>query len=125
MEIGWIGDIGGANTVAAGDGGQSLNVRAEDSFERAGLRLAQLGELRRHVRDRAVMLTQLQTGPGPLGRRRIADIGQRLGQFGHSARLVRRVGHQAGQALRPMLRATSASPADSRRNRTAMVARSS
>jgi hypothetical protein len=55
-----------------GDRGQSLDVRAEDAFERARLGLAQLRELGGNVRDRAVMLAQLHTGRGALGTSSVA-----------------------------------------------------
>ncbi len=49
--------------VAVADGGQPLNVRAEQSGEHLGLRLAQLGELGGDVRNRAVVLAQLLPVP--------------------------------------------------------------
>ena len=54
---GWDRDVRGADPVAVGDRGQSLDVRTEDAFERARLGLAQLWELGGDVRDRAVVLT--------------------------------------------------------------------
>ena len=54
----------GADTVAVGDGGQSLDVAAEHRREHLGLGLAQLGELVGHVRDRAVLLAELVAVPG-------------------------------------------------------------
>jgi hypothetical protein len=41
------------------DRSQTLHGRAEQPAERLGFRLAQLRELGRHVRDRAVMLAEL------------------------------------------------------------------
>ena len=52
-------DVGGADAVAVGDGGQSLDMRAEQAGEDLGLGLAQLRELLGDVRDRAVVLAQL------------------------------------------------------------------
>ena len=80
-------DVGGARGVAARDGGQALHVRAEQLGEGAGLRLAQLRELGGHVRDRAVVLAQLDA-PVP-ARADLADLcgvapgGQHAGQRGH------------------------------------------
>ncbi len=74
------GDVGGADTVAVGDGGQSLDVPAEQPREDLGLGLAQLGELLGHVRDRAVVLAELLAGTGLHGGGGIAVGGQRLGE---------------------------------------------
>jgi len=49
------------------DRGQSLDVRAEHLLERTRVRLAQLGELGGHVRDRAVVLADLDPGGRALG----------------------------------------------------------
>ena len=46
--------------IALGQGGQALDVDSEDAAEGVGLRLAQLGELRSDVLDRAVALAQLE-----------------------------------------------------------------
>ena len=51
----------GADTVAVGDGGQPLDVPAEQASEDLGLGLAELGELGRDVRDRTVVLAELVT----------------------------------------------------------------
>ena len=56
-------DVRRADTVAVGDGGQSLDVLAEQPGEDLGLGLAQLRELLGHVRDRAVVLAQLRRAP--------------------------------------------------------------
>ena len=65
-------DVGRADTVAVGDGGQPLDVGAEQPGERLGLGLAQLGELLGHVGDRAVVLAQLLTeGAARAGRGRV------------------------------------------------------
>ena len=56
-----VGNVRGADPVAVGDRGQSLDVRAEHLLERARLGLAQLRELGRDVRDRAVVLADLDT----------------------------------------------------------------
>ena len=49
--------------VAVGDGGQTLDVGAEQLGERGRLGLAQLRELGRDVRDRAVVLAELVALP--------------------------------------------------------------
>ena len=56
----------GAYRVTAGDGGQPLHMDAEQVGEGGGLGFTQLGELRGHVRDGAVMLAQLRTGTNVL-----------------------------------------------------------
>ena len=56
---GRVRDAGGADAVAVGDGGQALDVAAEDAADRLGLGLAQLRELVGDVGDRAVLLAQL------------------------------------------------------------------
>ena len=75
-----VGDVGGADTVAVGDGGESLDVPAEQSGEDLGLGLAQLRELGRDVRDRAVVLAQLVADRRGRDRRGVAVVAQRLGQ---------------------------------------------
>lgn len=55
------GDEGGADVIALGQGGQALDVDAEESAEGIGLGLAQLRELRSDVLDRAVPLAELDT----------------------------------------------------------------
>ncbi len=50
--------------VAVRQGGQALDVDAEQARERLGLGLAELGELGGDVLDRAVTLTQLNPGAG-------------------------------------------------------------
>ena len=62
------GDEGGADVIALGQGGQALDVDAEESAEGIGLGLAQLRELRGDVLDRAVALAQLH------GERSTADV---------------------------------------------------
>ena len=57
--VGRCRDAGGAHPVAVGDGGQPLDVAAEDAADGLGLGLAQLGELVGDVRDGAVLLAQL------------------------------------------------------------------
>lgn len=54
------GDEGGADVIALGQGGQALNMDAEESAEGVGLCLAELGELSGDVLDGAVPLAQLQ-----------------------------------------------------------------
>ena len=72
--------MGGADRVTAGDGGQPLHVGAQQPFECAGLGLAQLLELGRDVRDRAVVLAELPAGADAVGRGSVALAGQRQGQ---------------------------------------------
>ena len=73
-------DVGGADTVAVGDGGQSLDVAAEQPGEHLGLGLAQLRELGRDVRDRAVVLAELVADGRAAHRGSVAVLAQRLGQ---------------------------------------------
>jgi hypothetical protein len=54
--------VGRARSVTAGDGRQPLHVYAEHVGERRRLGLAQLRELGRDVRHRAVVLAQLLPG---------------------------------------------------------------
>jgi hypothetical protein len=72
--------VGGADRVSAGDGGQPLDVGAQQPLERPCFCLAQLRELGRDVRDRAVVLAELAAGADLVGRRSVALAGQRLGQ---------------------------------------------
>jgi len=77
--------VRGADTVAVGDGGESLDVRAENLLERAGLRLAEFGELRCDVRDRAVVLADLDALDGARGvdrlrGRSVSVLGERPGE---------------------------------------------
>ena len=51
--------------VAVGQGGQALDVDAEQAGERLGLGLAELGELGRDVLHRAVPLAELDAGERP------------------------------------------------------------
>src|SRR3954447_5329608 len=86
------GDVRGADAVAVRDRSEPLHRRAQQPAESLGLGLAQLRELGRHVRDRAVVLSELRSasfkpGTGALsdrGRgargRGVAVGGQRLGQ---------------------------------------------
>ena len=57
-------NMSSTDTIAVGDGGQSLDVLAEQPGEDLGLGLAQLGELLGHVGDRAVVLAELGALPG-------------------------------------------------------------
>jgi len=50
-----------AHTIAMCDGGKSLHVDTEQARERGGFNLANLGEPLGHMRNGAVMLTQLLT----------------------------------------------------------------
>src|SRR5581483_3919420 len=79
------GDMRGADAVAVRDRSEPLDRRAKQPAERLGLRLAQLRELGRHVRDRAVVLAELlavAAADGGRGARGggVAVRGQRLGQ---------------------------------------------
>jgi alpha-1,6-mannosyltransferase len=88
-----LGNVRRAYRVAAGDGGQPLDVHTEQVGEGRGLGLAQLRKLLCHVRDRAVVLTQLRTGTDVLGRRSVTFGAQsdrqqsrprdRIGRSGH------------------------------------------
>jgi len=53
--------VRGADAVAVADGGQPLHVAAQEAGECLRLGLAQLGELRCHVGDGTVVLTELVT----------------------------------------------------------------
>ena len=77
-------DVRGAHAVAAGDGGESLDVGAEQPREDLGLGLAQLRELRGDVRHRAVVLAQLLAGTGLCGRGRVARPRSAPGQDVHA-----------------------------------------
>src|SRR5690349_17118666 len=75
-------NVRGAHTVAVGDRGQALDVRADEPRDHPRLGLAQLWELGGHVGHRAVVLAKLAAGGDrgcagsvPLGRKR---PGQRL-----------------------------------------------
>lgn len=54
--------MGRAYRVAAGNGGQPLDVDTEQVSEGRCLGLAQLRKLRGDVRDRAMVLAQLRAG---------------------------------------------------------------
>lgn len=90
----------GAHTVAVGDGGKSLDVRAEHLLERTSFCLAQLRELGRDMRDRAVVLTDLHARhtdaglPGGLCRRSVA-MGRERPSEGFGAGGERRIGIDA------------------------------
>ena len=60
------GDVRGADAVAVRDRSEPLHRRTQQPAERLGFGLAQLRELGRHVRDRAVMLAELLAGFGDL-----------------------------------------------------------
>src|SRR5580704_2781701 len=89
-----------ADPVAVRDGRQPLHRRAEQPAERFRLRLAQLGELGRDVRDRAVVLADLLAdqlgradGRRGAGRGGVAVGGQRPRECLHPAGEVTRLGH--------------------------------
>ena len=74
------GDVCGADPVAVGDRGQPLDVGAHEPADHRGLGLAQLGELGRDVRHRAVVLAQLPAAGDRRGRGSVALGGERHGQ---------------------------------------------
>ena len=74
-----------AYAIAVGDGGEPLDVRAEQSPEHLGLGLAQLGEVGRDVSDWAVVLANLGTAAGMLRRRRVAVSREGVRQLGGAA----------------------------------------
>jgi hypothetical protein len=68
--------VGGADAVAVRDRSEPLHRRAQQPAESLGFGLAQLRELGRHVRDRAVVLAELLAGfrlEAADGGRRAAD----------------------------------------------------
>src|SRR5579863_5109502 len=84
-----------ADPVAVRDGRQPLHRGAEQPGERFRLRLAQLRELGRDVRDRAMVLAELLAAAGPqrrgAGRRGGVTVrGQRLRERGDLVRAGRR-----------------------------------
>ncbi len=74
------GNVGGTDRVTASDGGQALDVGADEPADHGGLGLTELRELRGDVRDRAVVLAQLDASGQTRGRRSVALAGQRSGQ---------------------------------------------
>ena len=80
-------NVGGADSVAVRDGGKSLDVPPQQPAEDFSLRLAELGELGRHVRDGAVMLAKLRAGRGSRDRGRVAVAAEYLGE--HRSPLMR------------------------------------
>ena len=73
-------DVRGADPVTVGDGGQALDVGAHEPADHRSLGLAQLRELRRDVRHRAVVLAQLPAAGDRRGRRSVTLGGERDGQ---------------------------------------------
>jgi hypothetical protein len=82
-----------AYRVAAGDGGQPLDVNTEQVSEGRGLGLAQLWKLRGNVRDRAVVLAQLRAGTDILDRRRVTGAAQGNGQGLRTGHRISRSNH--------------------------------
>lgn len=76
-----MGNIGRAHTVTVGDGGKSLDVAAKQPGEDLGFGLAQLREFLSHVRDRAMMLTNLVTARRVACRRSESVGRQRIGKY--------------------------------------------
>ena len=74
------GDVCGADPVAVGDRGQPLHVGADQPADHRGLGLAQLRELRGHVRHRAVVLAELPAAGDRRGRGSVALGGERGGE---------------------------------------------
>jgi hypothetical protein len=66
------------------DGGEPLNVRTKKPDEHLGLGLAQLGEVDCDVRDRAVVLADLNAGAGLLRGRGVAVGRERRSQLGRT-----------------------------------------
>src|SRR6266508_2507953 len=75
-----IRDVGGADAVPVGDGGQSLHVGADQLADHLGLRFAQLGELGRHMSHRTVVLAELAAGRDRGRAGSVSLDRQRLGQ---------------------------------------------
>ncbi len=71
--------MGGAGAIAVGDGCQSLYVRTQQFGERLTLGVTQLRKLRCHVRNRAVMLADLNSVADDSGRRCESRRGEGLG----------------------------------------------
>jgi hypothetical protein len=77
----------GADAVTVGDGGQTLDVSAQNLGEHARLRVTQLGELGRNLGHRAVVLTDLNTDGGSgdlLDRCGVTLVGEQSRQFARS-----------------------------------------
>jgi len=53
--------MGRAHTIAMRDGGEALHMYPKETGERSSLHLADLGKSLGHMRNRAVMLTELLT----------------------------------------------------------------
>ncbi len=73
-------DVRGADPVAVGDGGQSLDVPPEQPGEHLGLCFAELGKLGCNVGDRAVMLAQLVADGCGTDRGSVPVLAQGLGK---------------------------------------------
>ncbi len=77
--------MGRTYAVAVGDGGEPLDVRAEEPDEHLGLGLAQLWEICRDMSNRAVVLADLDARAGLLSGRGVAVGREGLRQFGWTA----------------------------------------
>ena len=126
-----VRQVGGADAVAVGDGGETLDMGAEQAREHLGLGLAQVGELPGHVGDRAVVLADLLAGGGAVDRGGVAVGGERLGEDLGAVARARPRRSAGGPAPRRRPGAdgrtplTASSPPDYWRKRSASVARAS
>jgi hypothetical protein len=77
--------VGRTYAVAVGDGGEPLDVGAEQPDEHLGLRLAQLGEICGDMSNRAVVLADLDAWTGLLCGRGVAISRERRRQFGRTS----------------------------------------
>lgn len=68
------------DAITVSDGRQALHVSAEQARKHLGLGLTHLGELSRHVGDRAVVLAHLGASRGGADRGREALLGEGAGQ---------------------------------------------
>jgi hypothetical protein len=93
--------MGGADAVTVGDGGQALDVSAQNLGEHARLGVAQLGELGRDLGHRAVVLTDLNTDRGTgnfFNRCGVTLVGEQSRQFARSI-LKRYLGQSRREAI--------------------------
>jgi len=93
-------NVRGADAVAMRDRRQPLDVSAQQPAERLGLGLAELREVGRHVRDRAMVLADLHARAGLLDRGRVSVGAQRRRQPRWSIFGLGRREHRAVARLR-------------------------